>query len=82
LALGLLSFPVMAPPRPERTSPPRWIILVARGEDELYEHLRDAFGHDELVEVIMDRRKDLRRNPRGVGESLRVRGVAIIRRQS
>ncbi len=60
----------------------RWIILVARGEDELYEHLRDAFGRDELVEVIMDRRKDLRRTPPGVGESLRARGVAVIRRQS
>ncbi len=65
-----------------RRSPSRWIILVARGEDELYEHLRDAFQHDKEVEVIMDSQNNPRRNPAGVDESLRTRGVAIIRRQS
>jgi len=73
----------MAPPKHRAQVPtPRWVILIARGEDELYEHLRDAFGHDPQVEVMIDRRKDLRRNAPGVGESLRAHGVAVIRRQS
>jgi hypothetical protein len=59
-----------APPQPAC----RWIILVARGQDDLYEHLVRALQHDKQVKVVMDRRKDVKRNPPGVAESLRTRG--------
>jgi hypothetical protein len=60
----------------------RWIVLIAKGQDELYEHLRQAFSTDRQVEVIVDRRKGLHRNPCWVIDRLRTHGVAVIRRQS
>jgi len=45
--------------------PRRWIILVAAGQEDLYEHLCGALRADEQVEVIMDRRRDHGRNPPG-----------------
>jgi hypothetical protein len=62
-------------------SVPRWIILVGRGQEELYEHLTEAFRRDRKVEVIMDRRKDPKRSPAKVNERLSTRGVAVIRRE-
>ncbi len=61
---------------------PRWIILVGRGQEELYEHLAEAFRRDRQVEVIMDRRKEPRRSPAKVNERLSTRGVAVIRRET
>jgi len=60
----------------------RWIILIARGEDELYEHLSSVFESDRKVEVVMDRRRNERRDSAKVAEGLRARGVAVIRRAS
>ena len=70
---------------PSRTQPPkpasRWVILVARGEEDLYEHLRRAFESDSQVELVMDRRMDTQRSPAWVIERLRTHGVAVIRRR-
>jgi hypothetical protein len=60
----------------------RWIVLVAKGQDELYEHLRHAFSTDRQVEVIVDRRAGLNRNPCWIIDRLRTHGVAVIRTQS
>ena len=62
-------------------STPKWIILVGRGQKDLYDHLMEAFRRDQKVEVIMDRRRDLRRNAPKVNDRLRDRGVAVIRRE-
>jgi hypothetical protein len=59
----------------------RWIVVVARGEEALYEHLARVFRDDKQVEVVLDRRKDSRTNPPWVAERLRTRGVAVIRRE-
>jgi hypothetical protein len=64
-----------------RRSQARWIVLVGRGQDELYEHLREVFRKDKQVEVVMDRRKDPRRSPAHIMERLRTHGVAVIRRE-
>jgi len=58
----------------------RWFILVARDQPELFEHLRRAFANDDKVEVILDRRRNYRRNPPGMEERLRVHGAAIVKR--
>jgi hypothetical protein len=65
----------------DHRAPARWIILVERGQEELYEHLAEAFRRDRKVEVIMDRRKGARRNPARVADHLSSRGVAVIRRE-
>jgi hypothetical protein len=76
--------PADSPP-PRKTTEPRrsggWIVLVARGQSKLYENLRHALRRDDKVEVMMDRRRDLRRNPPLVNGRLSVHGVAVIRRQ-
>ena len=59
----------------------RWIVLVATGQQDLYEHLRHAFRADRQVEVVLDRRDDTRRNPPWVIERLRTHGAAVIRRR-
>jgi hypothetical protein len=59
----------------------RWIVLVAKGQDELYEHLRHAFSTDSQVEVIVDRRAGLNRNPCWIIDRLRTHSVAVIRRK-
>jgi hypothetical protein len=61
---------------------PRWIVLVAAGQLDLYEHLRHAFRADRQVEVTLDRRSNPRRNPPWVIERLRTHGAAVIRRDS
>jgi len=79
VALRLHSFSSMASSSTPRRSAPRWIILVAQGQGDLYEHLARAFQHDKRVEVVMDRRNDRRRDPPRVIDDLRMRGVAVIR---
>jgi len=59
----------------------RWIVLVARGDDALYEYLRDVFRADTNVEVVMDRRRDLRRSPAWIAELLRAHEGALICRE-
>jgi len=66
-------------PRPW-SSPARWIILVARDQSDLYEHLVTAFRGDKQVEVVMDRRTDPRRDSSTVVADLRTRGAVVIRR--
>lgn len=58
----------------------RWVLLVRKGQDAVYEHLRHIFHTDTQVEVVMDRRKDPRRNPAWVSDRLRTQEVAVIRR--
>jgi hypothetical protein len=57
-----------------------WIILVARDQGDLFSHLERAFARDSKVEIILDRRKDYRRNPSGVEERLRIHGAVVVRR--
>ena len=58
----------------------QWIILVARDQPDLFAHLARAFAGDDKVEIILDRRKDYRRNPPGVEERLRIHGAAVVKR--
>jgi hypothetical protein len=66
---------------PSPSSSSRWIILVARGQHDLFEHLVRAFQFDSQVEVVMDRRKDLHQNPSRVVAALQFGGAAVIRRE-
>jgi len=74
-------------PRPgslDRTAPgakPRWIVLVARDQPDLFAHLQRAFARDPKVAVVADRRKDYARNLPGLEERLRIHGAAVIRRR-
>ena len=58
-----------------------WIILVARDQPDLFAHLVRAFARDMKVEIVLDRRKDYRRNPPGMEDRLRTHGAAVIRRR-
>ncbi len=60
---------------------PRWVILVARDQPDLFAHMVRAFGRDRKVEVIIDRRKDYARNPPGMEDRLRTHGAAVIKRR-
>jgi hypothetical protein len=57
----------------------RWLIVVARGQTDLYGHLVQAFSRDEKVRVILDRRKDDSRNSPQITHRLRTHGAVIIR---
>ena len=57
----------------------RWLIVVARGQAELYSHLVEAFSRDTKVRVILDRRKDDSRNSPQVTHRLSTHGAVIIR---
>jgi hypothetical protein len=57
----------------------RWLIVVARGQTDLYAHLVQAFSRDSKVRVILDRRKDDSRNTPQVTHRLRTHGAVIIR---
>jgi hypothetical protein len=56
----------------------RWLIVVAQGETELYNHLAQAFATDDKVRVILDRRGDDSRNSPQIAHRLRTHGVVII----
>lgn len=57
----------------------RWLIVVARGQADLYNHLVQAFSRDSKVRVILDRRKDDSRNSPQITHRLRTHGAVIIR---
>ena len=57
----------------------RWLIVVARGQADLYAHLVEAFSRDSKVRVVLDRRKDDSRNSPQVTHRLRTHGAVIIR---
>jgi hypothetical protein len=57
----------------------RWLVVVARGQADLYAHLVHAFSRDAKVRVILDRRKDDSRNSPEVTHRLRTHGAVIIR---
>ena len=59
----------------------QWIILVAKGQPDLFAHLVRAFARDDKVAIVMDRRKDYSRNPPGMEDRLRIRGAAVVKRQ-
>ena len=65
--------------RPNGQAAKRWLIVVARGQMELYAHLLEAFSSDRKVRVILDRRKDESRNSPQVPHRLRTHGAVIIR---
>jgi hypothetical protein len=65
--------------RPDGQSTKRWLIVVARGQTDLYAHLVQAFSRDAKVRVILDRRKDDSRNSPQVTHRLRTHGAVIIR---
>ena len=70
----------MSLPEKEAAQPAkRWLIIVARGQVELYTHLVQAFSRDQKVRVILDRRKDESRNPPQIAHRLRTHGAVIIR---
>lgn len=61
-----------------------YLIIVARTQSGLYEHLKEAFSGDKKVEVILDRRQSQRR--RGdrrrrsdIDEQLRSLGCVVAR---
>lgn len=56
----------------------RWLVVVARGQTELYAHLVQAFATDDKVRVIVDRRQDDSRNSPQIAHRLRTHGVVII----
>lgn len=60
----------------------RWLIVVARGQADLYSHLVQAFARDAKVRVVLDRRKDDSRNSPQVTHRLRTHGAVIIRQGS
>jgi hypothetical protein len=60
----------------------RWLIVVARGQADLYSHLVQAFARDAKVRVILDRRKDDSRNSPQVTHRLRTHGAVIIRQDT
>ena len=57
----------------------RWVVLVAQGHAELFEHLRRAFSGDAKVQVVLDRRANGSRTPEWVKQQLRKDGVVLIR---
>ena len=57
----------------------RWLVVVARGQTDLYAHLVPAFSPHGKVKVILDRRKDDTRNSPQVTHRLRTHGAVIIR---
>ena len=57
----------------------RWLIVVARGQADLYTHLAQAFSRDSKVRVILDRRKDDSRNSPQMTHRLRTHGAVIVR---
>lgn len=81
----LIDWPAMKPmPGPDREqasgqAAKRWLIVVARGQADLYAHLVQAFSRDGKVRVILDRRKDDSRNTPHVTHRLRTHGAVIIR---
>lgn len=77
-------FAVMRPyPEPEQQQngrpTRRWLIVVARSQADLYEHLVQAFSRDTKVRVILDRRKDESRNSPQITHRLRTHGAVVIR---
>jgi hypothetical protein len=59
----------------------QWVVLVARNQPDLLEHLETAFATDEKVQIVIDRRSDYSRNPPGLEERLRIHGAAVVRRR-
>jgi hypothetical protein len=85
LAFSLLPTGLAMKPMPDPEShqngqaSKRWLIVVARGQADLYAHLVQAFSRDGKVRVILDRRKDDSRNSPQVTHRLRTHGAVIIR---
>jgi len=85
LAFSLLPLGLAMKPMPDPEShqngqaSKRWLIVVARGQADLYAHLVQAFSRDGKVRVILDRRKDDSRNSPQITHRLRTHGAVIIR---
>ena len=63
-----------------RTDAVQWIVLVSRDQPALHAHLTRAFCRDQKVEIVLDRRKDDRKNPAWLDDRLRMQGAAVLRR--
>ena len=48
--------PPCTPTTPENVPRPRWLIVVRGDRQALHRHLREGFGVDSRVEIIVDRR--------------------------
>ncbi len=59
--------------------PRRWVILVARDQADLREHLREAFVKDQNVRVIEASEADEPKHSEKISRGLRLRGAAILR---
>jgi len=70
----------------------QYLIIVARDQPDLYEHLAEQFSGDREVEVLLDRRQRVQaheperrradRQPRkGFADGLRSLGVVVTRMQ-
>ncbi len=70
---------MIQPGKSSTESAKKWLIVVARGQVELYTHLVEAFSSDQKVRVILDRRKDDSRNRPQIAHRLRTHGAVIIR---
>jgi hypothetical protein len=82
LLVGRLEMKPMSDPDKQRLNglaSKRWLIVVARGQADLYAHLVQAFSRDGKVRVILDRRKDDSRNSPEITHRLRTHGAVIIR---
>ncbi len=66
------------PPRKATGRPQRWLIVVARDEDEIHAKLRRVLAADRHVRVIFDRRANTSRNPAWVTRSLRIHRFAVV----
>ena len=66
------------PPRKTKGRPQRWLVVVARDEDEIHAKLRQILTADRHVRVIFDRRANDLRNPPWVTRSLRTHGFAVV----
>ncbi len=58
--------------------PRRWLVVVAREEDEIHAKLRRVLAADRHARVIFDWRATAARNPPWVTRSLRTHGFAVI----
>lgn len=58
---------------------PRWVVVVARNQPGLLEHLRRAFASDDKVRIIVDPKADLSEHPPKIARRLRRQGAVILR---
>jgi hypothetical protein len=76
-AVGSLAAPANRRPAKHHST---WLIVVARSQLELLEHLKRAFAGDPTIEIVMDRRRDSARTSHRLRELLEANGAVALRR--